>query len=172
VISNFLEFRRDGKVIPEGMTSVQMITAGWEPDKVLRLKWDWDGHPIELTSPYGLLSRIVRSREYLAVLEDTDAVGSHAKLSVYLPDGTLRGILGISWSFRKPRDGQRTRSQENISGSRRRGRRFRLRSEWFSGSIATAQPIAWTSTLQQVQSAELKRSIRGHSTENKFNRMQ
>jgi hypothetical protein len=93
VISNFLEFRRDGKVIPEGMTAVQMITAGWEPDKVLRLQWDWDGHPVELVSPYGLLSRIVRSREYLAVLEDTDALGYHAKLSVYLPDGTLRGDL-------------------------------------------------------------------------------
>jgi hypothetical protein len=93
VISNFLEFRRDGKVIPEGMTAVQMITAGWEPDKVLRLQWDWDGHPIELASPYGLLSRIVRSREYLAVLEDTDATGYHARLSVYLSNGTLGAEL-------------------------------------------------------------------------------
>jgi hypothetical protein len=93
VISTFLEFRRDGKVIPEGMTAVQMITAGWEPDKVLRLQWDCDGHPIELASPYGMLSRIVRSREYLAVLEDTDATGYRARLSVYLPNGTLRGEL-------------------------------------------------------------------------------
>jgi hypothetical protein len=90
VISNFRELRRDGKVIPEGMTAVQMIAAGWEPDKVLRLQWDWNGHPIELVSPYGFLSRIVRSHEYLAVLEDTDATGDYARLSVYLPDGTIR----------------------------------------------------------------------------------
>jgi hypothetical protein len=90
VISNFQKIRRDGKVIPEGMTGVQMIVAGWEPDKVLRLRWDWDGHPIELTSPYGLLSRVVPSHEYLAVLEDTDATGYHARLSVYLPDGTIK----------------------------------------------------------------------------------
>jgi hypothetical protein len=90
VISNFQAIRRDGKVIPEGMTGVQMIAAGWEPDKVLQLQWDWNGHPIELVSPYRLLSRIVRSHEYLAVLEDTDATGYYARLSVYLSDGTLR----------------------------------------------------------------------------------
>jgi hypothetical protein len=90
MITNFLETRRDGKLIPEGMTSVQMISLGWEPDKVLRLQWDWNGQPIELVSPYGFLSRVVRSREYLAVLEDTDATGWQSKLSVYLPDGTLR----------------------------------------------------------------------------------
>jgi hypothetical protein len=38
VISNFHEIRRDGKVIPEGMTGVQMLAAGWEPDKVLWLR--------------------------------------------------------------------------------------------------------------------------------------
>jgi hypothetical protein len=90
MISNFQETRRDGKVISEGMTSVQMITLGWEPDKVLRLQWDWNGQPIELVSPYGFLSRVVASREYLAVLEDTDATSCRTKLSVYLPDGTIR----------------------------------------------------------------------------------
>ncbi len=90
MISNFQETRRDGKVIPEGMTGVQMLIAGWKPDKVLRLQWDWHGHPIQLTSPYGLLSRVVPSREYLAVLEDTDATGDRATLRVYLPDGTIQ----------------------------------------------------------------------------------
>ena len=90
MISNFHELRRDGKVIPEDMTAVQMTAAGWVPDKVLRIRWDWDGHPIELTTPFGFLSRIVSSREYIAVLEDTDATGDHATLSIYLPDGTLR----------------------------------------------------------------------------------
>jgi hypothetical protein len=90
VISNFYEIRRDGKVIREGVTALEMITSGWEPDKVLSLRWDWDGHPIELVSRYGFLSRVVSSREYLAVLEDTDATGGHATLSVYLPNGTRR----------------------------------------------------------------------------------
>jgi hypothetical protein len=89
VISNFHEIRKDGKVIPEVMTAVQMITAGWKPDKVLYLRWESCGLPVELASPYGFLSCIVPSREYLVVLEDTDVTGGHARLSVYLPDGTL-----------------------------------------------------------------------------------
>jgi hypothetical protein len=156
LISNFLEFRRDGKVIPKGMTAVQMITAGWEPDKVQRLQWDWDGHPIELAGPYGLLSRIVRSREYLAVLEDTGATGYHARLSVYLPNGTLRGELADIVKFpetaRWPaRTEPGVRDTEVVATDR-----------GWSGlqAIATAQPIAWTSTLQQMQSSESKRFIR------------
>jgi hypothetical protein len=90
VIVNFQEVRRDRKVILEGMTGVQMIASGWEPDKVLSLRWDYYGHPIELVSPYGFLSRVVPSRAYLAVLEDTDSTGDHATLSVYLPNGTRR----------------------------------------------------------------------------------
>jgi len=90
VISNFHKIRRDGKVIPEGMTGVEMIAAGWEPDKVLWLRWDCDGHPTELASHYGLLSRVVPSHEYVAVLEDTDATGDHATLRVHLADGTIR----------------------------------------------------------------------------------
>jgi hypothetical protein len=93
VISNFHEIRRDGKVIPEGMTGVQMLAAGWEPDKVLWLRWDYYGQPIELASPYGFLSRVVPSHEYLAVLEDTDETGDHARLSVYLSNGTFRGTF-------------------------------------------------------------------------------
>jgi hypothetical protein len=93
VISNFQAFRRDGKVIPEGMTGVQMLSAGWEPDKVLRMQWECNGHPIELVTPFGFLSRIVRSRDYLAVLEDTDATGDRASLSIYLPNGTLQTNL-------------------------------------------------------------------------------
>ena len=91
MISNFHKIRRDGKVIPEGMTGEQMIAAGWEPEKVLWLRWDYYGNPIELASQYGFLSRIVASREYLVVLEDTDASGQHATLSVYLSNGTFRG---------------------------------------------------------------------------------
>jgi hypothetical protein len=89
VISNFHEIRKDGKVIPEGMTGVQMITAGWEPNKVLYLRWESCGLPVELASPYGFIRHIVPSREYLVVLEDTDEFGDNTRLLVYLPDGTL-----------------------------------------------------------------------------------
>ncbi len=92
MISNLRHIRRDGKVIPETMTAVQMIAAGWEPDKVLWIRWDSDGHPIELASPFGFLSRVVASREYIVVLEDTDATGNYATLSTYLSDGTLHNI--------------------------------------------------------------------------------
>jgi hypothetical protein len=68
VISNFQKIRRDGKLIPEGMTGEQMTLSGWEPDKVLWLRWDWHGHPIQLAKPLRLSFRVVESHEYLAVL--------------------------------------------------------------------------------------------------------
>jgi hypothetical protein len=37
VISNFQHIRRDGKVVPEGMTVVEMTAAGWVPDRVMRM---------------------------------------------------------------------------------------------------------------------------------------
>jgi hypothetical protein len=97
------------------MTGVEMIAAGREPDKVLRLQWDWDGHPIELASPYGLLSRIVRSREYLAVLEDIDATGYHARLSA---TGAVLGTEEVHWGA-----GLKIDSTESIKDYELRGHR-------------------------------------------------
>jgi hypothetical protein len=92
-ITTFQEIRRDGKVIEESMTPEDMIRAGWQPDKVVALRWVWYDRTIELRSPFGFLSRVVPSREYVAVLEDTDAGGQHAVLTVYQTDGSPRGTF-------------------------------------------------------------------------------
>jgi hypothetical protein len=114
LIERFQSIRRDGKIIEESMTPVEMIRAGWQPDKVLVLRWVWFGRTIELRSQFGFLSRVVQSREYVAVLEDTDATGQHAVLTVYQADGSpreiYRNVLEISGkpeagefaSFRSP----------------------------------------------------------------------
>ena len=73
------------------MTGEQMLDAGWEPDKVIALRWDWAGRPVELRSNFGLLSQIVPSRDYVAVLEETDGSGDHSLLTVYQGDGSSRG---------------------------------------------------------------------------------
>lgn len=117
LIQQFQMVRRDGKVIPETMTAVEMIRAGWAPDKVLALQWQGPAGMVELRSPFGFLSRIVPSREYLAVLEDTDAGGQSTVLSVYQADGQprvtfqnnvpIKGApeVGRFASFRSPQSG-------------------------------------------------------------------
>lgn len=117
LIQQFQEVRRDGKVIAETMTPEEMIRAGWTPDKVLLLQWQGPGGVVELQSSFGFLSRVVASREYLAVLEDTDAGGQSTVLSVYQADGRprvtfqnnvpIKGApeVGRFASFRSPQSG-------------------------------------------------------------------
>jgi hypothetical protein len=89
-ISKFQQIRRDGRIVDESMTGVEMIRAGWPPDKILALQWVWNGRPVELKSRFGFLSRVVAGRDYAAVLEDTDETGRHALLTIYRADGSAR----------------------------------------------------------------------------------
>lgn len=87
-IEQLQEIRRDGKIIEETMTPEAMNRAGWTPEKILALRWVWCGASVELRSQFGFLNRVVASRDYLVVLEDTDAEGQLTTLSVYRGDGT------------------------------------------------------------------------------------
>lgn len=84
-ISNFIEIRRDGKIIPEGMTYDQWEELGWAPEKVIRIRWDYEGRPVELEDSGGMLAEIIDSRTAIAI-----EINGGQNLSVYDPNGKLR----------------------------------------------------------------------------------
>jgi len=53
-VSKFEEVRADGNVIPEGMTLEDMHARGWQPCKVIALRWTYDGKLIEFSAPHGI----------------------------------------------------------------------------------------------------------------------
>ncbi len=152
LIQHFQKLRRDGKVIEESMTGEDMIRAGWMPDKVIALRWTWYDRTIELHSQFGFLSRVVASREYVAVLEDSDAAGQRTILSVYQADGTPRIMFqnvvpiagepeaGIFASFRSPQSGMPT-AFSVLFDVYRNGGRFQVEIDAASGSILGVQEV-------------------------------
>ncbi len=151
-IQQFQKIRRDGKVIDETMTPEAMIRAGWQPDKVLMLRWMWYDRVVELRSQFGFLSRIVASREYVAVLEDTDAGGQRSMLTVYQADGTPRMTFqnvvpingqpeaGIFASFRLPQSGVAT-AFSVLFDLYRNGARYQVEIDAATGNILAAQEV-------------------------------
>ena len=152
LIQQFQEIRRDGKVVDESMTGLDMIRAGWAPDKVLVLRWMYSDRLIELRSPFGLLSRIVATREYIVVLEDTDAGGQYTTLTTYLPDGTphmtFQNIVpinnhpeaGIFASFRSPESTVPT-AFSVLFDVYRNGGRFQVEIDAVTGNVLGAHEV-------------------------------
>ena len=152
VIQQFQKIRRDGKVIDESMTPEDMIRAGWMPDKVLVLRWVWYDRTVELRSQFGFLSRIVASRELLAVLEDTDASGQNTVLTVYHTDGSPRMTFqnnvpiagkpqaGVFASFRSPQSGVPT-AFAVLFDVFYNGARYQVEIDAASGNILSTQEV-------------------------------
>jgi len=152
VIQLFQEIRRDGKIIDESMTAEHMIRTGWAPDKVLVLRWMCSGRLIELRSQFGFLSRIVATREYVVVLEDTDAGGQYTVLTTYQPDGTphmtFQNIMpinnqpeaGIFASFRSPESSVPT-AFSVLFDVYRNGGRFQMEIDAVTGDVLGAHEV-------------------------------
>ncbi|MGS2744584.1 hypothetical protein ACU6TU_13470 [Halomonas sp. LS-001] len=79
-ITNFKKIRRDGKVIDEAMTAAQMISLGWNPEKVIELEWDADGRRLIFKCKHGLLAVVVPNRRTIAVLKENDDSDSNNSL--------------------------------------------------------------------------------------------
>ena len=86
-ITNFKKIRRDGKVIDESMTAAQMISLGWNPEKVIKLTWDADGGRLTLKDKHGLLAVVVPNRRAIAVLKENDDSGSDSSLVILDANG-------------------------------------------------------------------------------------
>ena len=89
-IQNFREIRRDGRVIPEGMSVEAIARLGSTPVKIAALAWDSDAGGVELKAKHGILSLVLPKRDGVAVIEKTEEAGFVGSLYVVNADGSKR----------------------------------------------------------------------------------
>jgi hypothetical protein len=90
IIQNFKEMRRDGKVIDENLTTAQLLSLGWAPEKVNRIEWEYHGQPVVVPVPHSMISRVVPERDAVMVIEKLDDTGFRNRLLVLNADGSVR----------------------------------------------------------------------------------
>lgn len=89
MISNFKEFRRDGKIIHEGYDFDQIRALG-RPSRVVRVEWENDGRLVEISNPYGLFVDVLPQRDALLCTELHDEEGASNSLRILNADGSTR----------------------------------------------------------------------------------
>lgn len=92
-VSNFVQVRADGKQVPAGMTVAEMLAQGWAPSKVVALRWEDDGAPVEAAAPHGIHGIVVPGAAFVASILDEDGSGTNSQLQVLSPDGAVQGRL-------------------------------------------------------------------------------
>lgn len=65
-IDNFIKIREDGKEISCEMSAMEMIDRGWNPCKVIALKWQYQSSLIEIYEPEGIAARVVKGGNFVA----------------------------------------------------------------------------------------------------------
>lgn len=88
-IRNFKKTRRDGNVIDELMSTKDMVSLGWKPDKVVKVEWDNGSQHVALHARFGMLAKVIPGRNFVATIEENDESGKHCMLSVVNADGIL-----------------------------------------------------------------------------------
>lgn len=93
LIENFEEIRRDGLIITESLTLIEMIERGWCPDKVVKLRWNYGDLLVIINNPYGILAEVIANREMVALISHQDADEINCVLSVVNADGSSRFVI-------------------------------------------------------------------------------
>lgn len=93
LISNFLQIRTDGKIVPAGMTVHEMLSRGWVPSKVVSLRWSSSEADVEFPALHGVHGIPVPGGNYVAAILDEDDSGINSRLVVLSPDGSVHGRL-------------------------------------------------------------------------------
>jgi len=87
-IQQFVEVRRDGKIIDEAMKAEDIFALG-PTEKVIEVRWLNGSQPVSLIDAYGILAKVVPGREYV-VANGHDKSGQRRVLLVINADGTQR----------------------------------------------------------------------------------
>ena len=92
-ISNFVQLRADGKLIPNGMTVKSMLSLGWEPSKVVALRWTYGSHQVEFAPGPPVHAIVVPGEDFVAALVYAGGEGAASRLTIINPDGSIHGAL-------------------------------------------------------------------------------
>lgn len=92
-VSDFVQVRADGNVVPASMTVKEMLALGWGPCKVIALRWIHDGKAVEVAAPHGVHGIVVPGGNFVAAILNEDESGAISLLTVLWPDGSVHGKL-------------------------------------------------------------------------------
>jgi hypothetical protein len=89
-IGSFRQIRRDGNVIDEGMAIDRMISLGWGPARISSIQWENNGHLVARDFQFGVLPKLLPSREAIAALVSRNEEQLSDELIVINSDGSDR----------------------------------------------------------------------------------
>ncbi|MCA3696515.1 hypothetical protein [Aquidulcibacter sp.] len=93
-IVNFVQVSADGKLIPASMTVRDMLALGWEPSKVVALRWTHDGQQVDVEIPRGIHGVVVPGENFVAALCGADELNLDGEVTIFAPDGSMHGKIG------------------------------------------------------------------------------
>ena len=90
-ISNFVQVRADGKLVPASMTVNEMLSLGWTPSKVTGLRWRNDSTVVGFEWPQGVHAVVVPGENFVAAILDGNESDADSRLVVLSTDGSVHG---------------------------------------------------------------------------------
>lgn len=106
-ITDIQEVRRDGKTLPYPFDAVAFSKLGWQPDKIIEVRWRWGSEAVSIRGEHGIYAHFVFGHHYVAaLLQQAADPNQKCELVVYNGDGTLRLTL--------PREARTPRGLERV----------------------------------------------------------
>lgn len=92
-IADFVQVRADGKLVPSTLTIKEMLARGWQPSKVVALKWNGGGREVEVQAPSGIHGIVVPGANFVAALYGGDEINPRGRLIILSSDGSMHGEI-------------------------------------------------------------------------------
>lgn len=92
-ISEFVQVRADGQLVPANMAVNEMLSLGWMPSKVIGLRWKHDDAVVEFASQQGVHGVVVPGENFVAAILEGSESGTASRLVVLSADGSMHGSL-------------------------------------------------------------------------------
>ena len=83
----------DGRTLDEQTTLTDIHQRRWKPSTIVRLEWECNGRPIEISHLYGLMAQLLPDRSGVAILRASVRSRFSPALELIEPDGETRFTL-------------------------------------------------------------------------------
>jgi hypothetical protein len=83
----------DGRTLDEQTTLTDIHHRRWKPSTIVRLLWDCDARPVEISHVYGLMAQLLADRSAVAILRASIRSRFSPALEMIEPDGQTRFTL-------------------------------------------------------------------------------
>jgi hypothetical protein len=81
----------DGRTFDERRTLIHQ--GRWKPSTIVRLEWECNGHPVEISHIYGLMAQLLPDSSGVAILRASVRSRFSPALELIEPDGEIRFTL-------------------------------------------------------------------------------